>query len=34
MKLGNAVSLFFTALLEGFNYRFCPVWDKALDTLI
>ncbi len=22
MKLGNAVSLFFTALLEGFNYRF------------
>ncbi|EDV0523159.1 hypothetical protein ACLF30_003975 [Cronobacter sakazakii] len=34
MKLGNAVSLFFTALLEGFNYRFCPVWDNALDTLI
>ncbi|EAP4832884.1 hypothetical protein EGS93_18570 [Salmonella enterica] len=34
MKLGNAVSLFFTAFLEGFSYRFCPVWDKALDRLI
>lgn len=35
MKLGNAISLFSTYLLEGgFAYRYCPVWDKALNRLM
>ncbi|EHU3674579.1 hypothetical protein KY539_003049 [Salmonella enterica] len=34
MKLGNAVSLFFTAFTGGFYYRYCPVWDKALNNLM
>ncbi|HCC6220418.1 hypothetical protein HJX59_27145 (plasmid) [Klebsiella pneumoniae] len=35
MKLVNAISLFSTYLLGGgFSYRYCPVWDKALNRLM
>ncbi|EDO4759948.1 hypothetical protein C1Q48_21085, partial [Salmonella enterica] len=34
MKFGNAISLYFTLLLVGFSYRYCPVWDKALNKLL
>ncbi|EHI5013645.1 hypothetical protein J9P03_002662 [Salmonella enterica] len=34
MKLGNAISLYFTLLLIGFSFRYCPAWDKALNKLL
>ncbi|EBV0135970.1 hypothetical protein DNI05_08665 [Salmonella enterica subsp. enterica serovar Newport] len=34
MKLGNAISLYFTLLFVGFGFRYCPAWDKALNKLL
>ncbi|ELE9693098.1 hypothetical protein RM405_004177 [Enterobacter kobei] len=34
MKFGNAISLFCTALFDGFHYRYCPVWDRGLAKLM
>ncbi|HCM9414855.1 TPA: hypothetical protein N5N61_004199 [Enterobacter hormaechei subsp. steigerwaltii] len=34
MKFGNAISLFCTALFDGFHYRYCPVWDRGLEKLM
>lgn len=34
MKFGNAISLYFTLLLVGFSFRYCPAWDKALNKLL
>ncbi|AMQ09335.1 hypothetical protein IAS44_002133 [Salmonella enterica subsp. enterica serovar Anatum] len=34
MKFRNVISLFCTALFDGFHYRYCPVWDRGLAKLM